>query len=75
MFFCRDNKYALNSVILLRDCKSIIDQAFLTMSSRVYLYITKIDNKYKEYLINIMRFKRIFLLNILLIIYFTFKVF
>ena len=75
MFFCRDNRYALDSIILFRDCKSIIDRAFLTAPLRVYLYIMKIDNKYGKYLIDIMRLRRIFLLNILLIIYFALEVF
>ncbi len=75
MFFCRNSKYALNSIILLKDYKFTIDWAFLTVSSGVYLYIIKIDNKYGKCLTNIMHLKRIFLLNILLIIYFALKVF
>ncbi len=55
MFFCRDNRYALDSIILLKDRKFIIDQAFLTASLRVYLYIAKTDNKYEEYLTGVMR--------------------
>ena len=53
MFFCRNNKYMLDSAILLRDRKSIIDRAFLTASLRVYLYIIKIDNKYEKCLTGI----------------------
>ncbi len=75
MFSYKDNRYVLDSIILLRDYKSIIDWTFLTASLKVYLYITKINNKYGKCLIDIIYSSRIFLLNILLIIYFTFKVF
>ncbi len=57
MSFYKDSKYALDSIILLRDYKFIINQAFLTASLKVYLYIIKIDNKYKKCLINIMRLR------------------
>ena len=70
MSFCRDSEYVLDSVILLKDRKFIIDRAFLTASLRVYLYIIKIDNKYKKCLVDIIYLRRIFLLNILLIICF-----
>ncbi len=75
MFFYKDNKYTSDSIILLRDHKSIINRAFLIISSEVYLYITKTDNKYREYLISIIYLRRIFSLNVLLIIYFTLKAF
>ncbi len=75
MFFYRDSKYVLDSAILLRDCKSIIDRAFLIIFLRVYLYIIKIDNEYGKCLINIICFRQIFSLNILLIVYFAFKAF
>ncbi len=75
IFFCRDSEYALDSAILLRDRKSIIDRAFLTASSGVYLYITKTDNKYGECLIDIMHLRQIFSSNISLIIYFALEVF
>ncbi len=75
IFFYRSSEYALDSAILLRDCKFIIDRAFLITSLRVYLYITKIDNKYEKCLIDIICFRRIFSSNVSLIIYFALEVF
>ncbi len=57
IFFYKSSKYVLNSIILLRDRKFIIDQAFLTAPLKVYLYITKIDNKYEECLIGVIHLR------------------
>ena len=75
MFFYRDSEYVLDSIILLRDRKFIIDRVFLTASLKVYLYITKIDNEYGKCLTGVIYLRRVFLLNILLIICFALKVF
>ncbi len=53
MFSYKDSEYTLDSAILLRDRKFIIDRAFLITSLRVYLYIIKIDNKYEKCLTGI----------------------
>ncbi len=75
MFFYKDSEYILDSIMLLRDRKSIINRAFLIASSGVYLYITKIDNKYEKCLISAIYSSRIFSLKVLLIIYFTLNIF